>query len=85
MIEGRTGYLVPPREPGQLAAALERLLSEPERAAQMGRDAKAHSDAHHSWTIVADRMLEVYGALVPESGAADRGDAPRTEQEGERS
>ena len=37
----------------------------------MGLDAKAHSDAHHSWTTVADRMLGVYRGLVPGGGAAE--------------
>ncbi len=36
VVEGETGLLVPPRDPGALADALECLLDNPNRAAQMG-------------------------------------------------
>lgn len=43
MIEhGRTGLLVPPRDPKAIAAALIHLLRNPEQAAEMGRAARAH-------------------------------------------
>ncbi|PTM41750.1 glycosyl transferase family 4 [Bosea sp. 124] len=43
MIEhGRTGLLVPPRDPKAIAAALIHLLRDPELAAEMGRAARAH-------------------------------------------
>jgi glycosyltransferase involved in cell wall biosynthesis len=39
--EGETGYLVPPKEPQQLAARLVRLLSDPHTARRMGRFGRA--------------------------------------------
>src|SRR5262249_32673556 len=35
--DGRTGLLVPPRDPAALAAAITRLLRDPAEAAQLGR------------------------------------------------
>jgi glycosyltransferase involved in cell wall biosynthesis len=37
VLDGQTGYLIPPRSPEALAAAINRLLADPVRAAEMGR------------------------------------------------
>lgn len=39
VIEGECGYLVPPRDARALAAAMERILADPERSVRMGREA----------------------------------------------
>jgi len=43
--EGETGYLVPPKDPPQLAARLVRLLQDPLTARRMGRAARARVEA----------------------------------------
>lgn len=62
--DGQTGYLVPPRSPADLAAAIARLLDEPGRLAQMGMEARRFSQAEHSWDAVAERILGVYNNLM---------------------
>ena len=62
--DGQTGYLVPPESPTDLAAAIARLLDEPERLAQMGIEARKLSQNEHSWDAVADRILGVYTKLL---------------------
>jgi len=51
IVEGETGYLVPPRNPHALADGIHRLLSDPSRAQAMGcaarRRAEAHFDERH--------------------------------------
>lgn len=43
--DGETGYLVPPKNPLQLAARLVRLLGDPQTARRMGRAARARVEA----------------------------------------
>jgi glycosyltransferase involved in cell wall biosynthesis len=45
-----------PPEPGRLTDALVSLLSDPERAALMGRRGHAEVLTEHTWDRVADRM-----------------------------
>jgi glycosyltransferase involved in cell wall biosynthesis len=60
MIEsGETGLLVPERDPGALAAAIESLLDDPERAARMARRAHERVQAH-AWREVRQGWLQVY-------------------------
>jgi alpha-maltose-1-phosphate synthase len=57
MIEhGATGLIVPPSEPEPLAEALISLLSDPQRAESMGREAHMRTLEHHTWDHVAARM-----------------------------
>ncbi|KAB2674949.1 MAG: glycosyltransferase [Verrucomicrobia bacterium] len=58
--DGRTGFVVPPRDRAALRAALERLLGEPGLAARMGVAALAHARANFTWDAVARRGLEFY-------------------------
>ena len=51
-----TGTLVPRNEPEALAEALVQLLSNPERAAAMGRAAQYEMQQGKSWDAVAERM-----------------------------
>jgi glycosyltransferase involved in cell wall biosynthesis len=54
--DGVDGLLVPAGEPAPLAEALVSLLSDPGRAAQMGRRGHAELLAENTWERVADRM-----------------------------
>ena len=60
MIEsGETGLLVPQRDPGALAAAIESLLEDPEGAARMAR--RAHERVRsHGWSEVRQGWVQVY-------------------------
>lgn len=57
---GRNGLLVPPRDPGTLAIAMEYLLRHPELAAVMGREgrrlAAEHFDVHKINTLLLAEM-----------------------------
>jgi starch synthase len=66
---GKTGILVPyaPAYPEGLEAALAQavnaLVSNPERAAEMGKAGRARADREFSWDAIARRTVEVYGSL----------------------
>lgn len=57
--DGETGLLVPPADPGALATALVRLLTDPAEARRMGEAARARSTEGASWATVAERTEEV--------------------------
>ncbi|NNJ10926.1 glycosyltransferase family 4 protein [Chloroflexales bacterium ZM16-3] len=57
--EGRTGLLVPPRDPQALADAVNALLSDPARRAAMAAAAPAWA-AQFAWPAVTDRIEAVY-------------------------
>jgi starch synthase len=54
--DGETGRVVPVRDPDALAAALIELLSDPARAATMGRAAHAEVLADGRWSNVVERL-----------------------------
>jgi starch synthase len=76
--DGATGLLVPieqvsdgtgtPVDPerfvGDLAARLEELLADPERARAMGLAGRARALEHFSWTAIAERTMEVYRSVA---------------------
>jgi len=48
-----TGILVPPGDPGTLAAAMARLIGSPELVQEMGRTGRAFVERERSWSSVA--------------------------------
>jgi glycosyltransferase involved in cell wall biosynthesis len=63
--EGRTGCLVAPESASDLAAAMHRLLSSPERARAMGATAKTIVPRYR-WPTIAQRHLDLYQRLLSE-------------------
>ena len=77
VVDGETGYLVdpdlssePPYEPrdaalfaSRLAAALNRLLTDPALRRRMGQQGRAHVTQHYSWGAVAQQTLALYRRL----------------------
>ncbi len=57
--DGTTGIYVPPGDAAALRAAIVDLLASPERAAQIGTNARKAVEARMSLTIWADRIAEV--------------------------
>ena len=56
---GRTGILVPPSDPEPLAVAIRSLYDDPQRAREMGREARHEVRAQYSF----DRMVASFGDL----------------------
>jgi glycosyltransferase involved in cell wall biosynthesis len=70
--EGRTGLLVPPGDVDALAGALVRLLSEPERAREMGRLGREKVARHLRWEHVAERVEGLCRSIAGAGPARDR-------------
>lgn len=78
VVDGSTGVLVPisqatdgtgtPLDPDQyvadFAAALTSVVSDPARAAEMGRAGRARAISSFSWDAIAERTVEVYRSVL---------------------
>ena len=58
--DGRTGLLVPERDPAALLGALRRLLADPAAARSMGERGRRKAEAELTWDAVAARYREGY-------------------------
>jgi phosphatidylinositol alpha 1,6-mannosyltransferase len=61
--EGVTGYLVPPGDPGALAAAVGRLGGDPERRTRFGEAARRRV-LGRTWSALTDELLGHYAAVI---------------------
>jgi starch synthase len=68
--EGKTGLLVPPGSPEDLADALNVLIRDPGLAEAMGRAGRDRAVAEFGWPAVAERTAALYAELVPSAGAS---------------
>jgi D-inositol-3-phosphate glycosyltransferase len=75
--DGRTGLLVPPRDPAATAAALNRVLGDEEYRLRLGREAAAHVAERFGWARVAELTEGVYARLA-EPARAGASTAPST-------
>jgi D-inositol-3-phosphate glycosyltransferase len=64
--DGSTGLLVEGRAPASFAAAVERILRDPEGAAAMGAAAAARAGGY-TWSTAAARLRRLYADLVARS------------------
>ncbi|HLJ34092.1 MAG TPA: glycosyltransferase [Ktedonobacteraceae bacterium] len=66
IVEGETGFLVPPRNPESLAERLRFLLNQPEMVARMGKVARKRVEREFTWSIVAMRTAALYDSVLAE-------------------
>jgi len=66
---GRTGLLVPPARPGELAAAIRTLLADPALARAMGVAGRRRVEERFTWSRVAERTERVYREAIEEFDA----------------
>ena len=67
--DGRTGLLVPPGDPDALAAALNALITDPGRAAALGRAGRERAVAEFSWAQIAGQTAQLYATLAVPAAA----------------
>lgn len=65
--EGRSGFLVPPESPEQLADAIIKFIDDSELAQTMGEHARHLSETKYSWQPNAQKILGVYRKLLEEN------------------
>jgi glycosyltransferase involved in cell wall biosynthesis len=59
------GFLVPPREPPAIAAAILRLAEAPDLRAQLGANARRRAVADFDLSVIAERTMSLYAELLP--------------------
>ena len=62
--DGRTGILVPERDPQQLAEAITRLASDPMLRRGMGDAARTRVESDLTWPATAHRVEEIYRSVL---------------------
>jgi phosphatidylinositol alpha-mannosyltransferase len=67
MDHGVEGLLVPPRDPGALAAGLVRVLTEPGLAARLGEAGRERA-REYDWSPVVDRLEALYARAIGRAG-----------------
>jgi rhamnosyl/mannosyltransferase len=60
VLDGRTGYLVPPRDPIALAAALDSILQDRSIARRMSDEAKRVANSRYDWEHVCKMYFDLY-------------------------
>ena len=66
--EGKTGLLVPPGDPPALASAINALVTDPPRAADMGRLGRERAVAEFGWASIAAQTAALYAELAGSGG-----------------
>ena len=64
VVEGETGFLVPPRDSDRLAARLSELLADSALRGRMSAAARARAEAEFDERKVAERLEALYGELA---------------------
>lgn len=62
--DGRTGFLVAPRDPHAVAARLAALHANPELATNMGDEGMRRAYAYYTWWAVAQQTAAIYAAAA---------------------
>ncbi|HTY08266.1 MAG TPA: glycosyltransferase, partial [Candidatus Edwardsbacteria bacterium] len=61
---GQNGLLVPPHDPQALAQYLSYLIGQRRQTALLGAEARRRSERCNTWPVVADRIAELYAAVL---------------------
>jgi rhamnosyl/mannosyltransferase len=64
-VDGQTGLVVPPRDPGELTSAINRLLADEPLRTTMGERGRERVRQEFSHDVMIDRVLDLYSSLLP--------------------
>jgi D-inositol-3-phosphate glycosyltransferase len=78
VVDGVTGYLVPPNDPDAVAQRLALLHNAPEHARHMGREGIRRAGSRYTWQSVAQRIATAYESALRLPAQAPARRAPRT-------
>lgn len=63
VIDGETGFLVPPRDPQAVAERLHALYAKPHKARQMGEAGLRRAYRHYTWQSIAGQIAGIYESV----------------------
>lgn len=64
VVDGQTGYLVPPKDPEAVARKLASLHNQPDQAERLGEQGMQRAYQHYTWRNVAAQIASVYEAAL---------------------
>jgi phosphatidylinositol alpha-1,6-mannosyltransferase len=64
LTHGVTAWLIAGGDPGAFGQGILALLEDPERAHALGRHARRFVEQHYRWPVLAERIEQVYRALL---------------------
>jgi glycosyltransferase involved in cell wall biosynthesis len=64
VIDGKTGFLVPPKDPEALASAILHLLADRELARNLGEAGRIRVESEFTLEIMVARLEELYDSLL---------------------
>jgi D-inositol-3-phosphate glycosyltransferase len=64
VVDGETGALVTPEQPGELAFKITELLADQGRLQQLGQNALNRVRRYFTWSQVAEKVNKLYGAIL---------------------
>lgn len=70
VLDGETGYLVPPRDPQAVAARLAALSRDPALARRMGEAGMRRAYRDYTWRTVAEQAAAIYAAVIDKADHA---------------
>jgi hypothetical protein len=73
VVDGETGFLIPPRDPGALTDRLALLRANPSLSRSMGDDGLRRAYQHYTWRTVAQKAAQIYSAAVSSAVAVPQG------------
>jgi len=62
--EGKTGFVVPPRNPEEIAKAIERLILNKDLREKMGQAGRERVMAIYDWNLCVDKMVGIYRGFI---------------------
>lgn len=72
VIDGETGFLVPPDCPAALSEKIIELLTNKLLMIEMGRNAVNHVHLHYTWQIIASKMKNLYEEVLQKDIVIDK-------------
>ncbi len=73
VVDGETGFLIPPKDPGRLAEKLAYLYHHPEKLRELGEQAVCRANRHYTWGKVGALIAELYGRVARVEKARPQG------------
>jgi D-inositol-3-phosphate glycosyltransferase len=64
VVDGVTGFHVPPRRPSEIARKLRWLLSDPELRRRMGAAGVERARSRYGWDTVAEQVMDAYAVVM---------------------
>jgi glycosyltransferase involved in cell wall biosynthesis len=65
------GWLIPMRDHDALVRAIEEVITNPQRSAEVGRNARRHVVKGYSKELRIDRLEELYSSILRAKGAEE--------------